>query len=185
MKYKKIFFIILVIFTITIIGNIMLNKSSKGDIKVNIKSESGEIGVQVEKEEITVHIKGAVKSSGVVTLMKGLRVADALKMVGGTLEDADLDAVNLAAVLKDGQAVYIPHKGEKANNNEVTSGKININNANKEELIQLPGIGETIAEEIIKYRNENGYFASIEEITDVKRIGNKTFEKLKDLITIQ
>jgi competence protein ComEA len=168
----------------------MINRE-KGEIEVNLKDEAGNISAKIEKEkvndlgEIKVHVKGAVYNPGLVTLDEGMRVSDAIEKAGGARADADLEAINLASILKDGQAVYIPMIGEEKVNYESDTGKININSASKEKLMELPGIGDSIAEEIISYREKNGYFTDIEEIKNVKRIGDKTYDKLKDLISIQ
>lgn len=151
----------------------------------------------VEKEMIIVHVAGAVVEPGVYYLEKGSRVFQAIEKAGGPLEEADLERINLAQPLMDGQQVYIPAflpAGEEAQlAGAVTfrseaylnqSRKININTASKAELETLPGIGAVKAQNIIKYREEHGYFQRIEDITRVNGIGEKTFENIKDLITV-
>ena len=165
-------------------------------------------GINTEnKEEITietenkiyVHVVGEVKNPGVYEMSLGDRVFHAIEKAGGATEDADLDSINLAEKLKDGEKIIVYSK-EMLNSNVDVSEKtasenqkmyfksqsnlININTASREELETLPGIGEVLAQRIIDYRRTNGYFKSIEEIKEVSGIGEKKFEAIKDLITV-
>ena len=131
---------------------------------------------------------------------EGSRVVDAIKKAGGETKAADLSQVNLAYVLQDGQKIYIPNKNEKIsayiseNNGEnvkednITTKKegtkVNINTASLEELDQLPGIGSAIAQRIIDYRSEHGEFKKVEDIQEVKGIGDAKFNEIKDDITV-
>ena len=141
-----------------------------------------------------------VKTEGDVYLEEGSRVVDAIKKAGGDTQEADLSQVNLAYVLQDGQKIYIPNKNEKISaytsenmgdnieqNNTTTKkegAKVNINTAGVEELDQLPGIGPAIAQRIIDYRNEHGEFKKVEDIQEVKGIGDAKFSEIKDSITV-
>ena len=140
---------------------------------------------------IQVHVLGEVVNPGVYTLPAGSRVADALKAAGGGKPDSSLYRLNLAALLVDGQRVYVPSNAElidqetdSADENTNLSGKININTASINQLISLPGIGMMKAGEIILYRNDHGDFQTLEALMDVPGIGPGTFEDLKDKITI-
>ncbi len=144
---------------------------------------------------IIVHLDGAVKHPGLFTLAPGARLKDALEAAGGLLPEADTQKINLAAPLQDGEKIYIPALAPQTspvfeqNLAPVTSTgsvpeRININTASQAELETLPGIGAVIAQRIIAYRTEHGPFQSIEEIQNVPGIGPKTFEKIKDLITV-
>jgi len=144
---------------------------------------------------IVVHVAGEVKIPGVYKLRDGARVVDAINMAGGPLPSADLDKLNLADYLKDGSKINVPSKEQFLNsisstNEELktsvgvpTNDKININTASKEQLETLPGIGPTLAQRIIDYRNEHGLFTSYDDLLNVKGIGEKKLEKLKDKIT--
>lgn len=146
-----------------------------------------------ESKSIYVHICGAVKEPGVYELSAGDRADAAVKAAGGFLKDADEKAINLAEILSDGMQIYVPAmdedygvsgsslQGAKSAGN---FGLINLNSASMEELMTLSGIGESKALAIIQYREENGRFASIEEIKNVKGIGDGIFEQIKESITI-
>nr|WP_165983347.1 helix-hairpin-helix domain-containing protein [Macrococcus goetzii] len=147
--------------------------------------------------ELKVDIKGAVKFSGVYPA-KSNQVVNDIVNLAVPLKNADLDAVNLAAPVKDAMVVYVPFKGEVKqdkftmyqqsgthDSNDLNDKKvININTSEQSALEEIPGIGPKKAQEIIQYRETNGGFKSIEEIKEIKGIGDKTFENLKDYISI-
>jgi competence protein ComEA len=144
---------------------------------------------------IQVYISGAVVHPDVYSVSSGAIVRDALALAGGPASDADLNTINLAKTLHDGDQVYVPHVGEvpppavsAEENSEspssVPSGPININTATQAELETLPGIGPALASRIIDYREANGPFATIEAIQNVSGIGPATFENIKDLIMV-
>ena len=151
-----------------------------------------------EDKMITIYISGQVKNPGVVTLENNKRLIDAIEILGGTTEDADLNRINMALRIEDEGHYIIPKIGEEISDNmlnnqnnklyngknEDTENKININSSSIKELEELPGIGEATANKIFKYREENGEFKSIEEIKNVNGIGDKKYEGIKDLISI-
>lgn len=155
--------------------------------------------VKDDSSPVKVHVAGAVNLPGVYELDDGDRVADALTAAGGPLPEAALDSVNLAAVLIDGEQIYVPAVGQgqpaaagaPAGGVSVGSSAgaggnrpININNATVDQLEQLDGVGEKTAEKIIAYREEHGGFASTEEIMEVPGIGPAKFEGIKDDISV-
>ena len=143
-------------------------------------------------------ITGEVKKEGVIHLNKGDRIIDAIKKAGGETKQADLSQVNLAYELQDGQKIYIPNKNEKiseyivggngnTNINSINSKeetKVNINTANQSELDSLPGIGPATAQKIIEYRNQNGNFKKIEDLQNVKGIGQAKYEEIRNNIEV-
>ena len=140
---------------------------------------------------ITVYVTGEVKKPGLVTLTEGQRVADAVNAVGGVIETADIDRVNMAAFLEDGMQVRVPERigrdaahPQNAPIGKNKEGQINLNTASEKELQELPGIGPAMSARIIEYRETNGAFQNIEDIKKVRGIGNAKFEKLKDKVTI-
>lgn len=159
------------------------------------------------KAPIAVHVIGAVPRPGLYEFAEGARVQDAIDAAGGLLSTANVNAINLAALLGDGQQLSVPYLsgqepvGEAStlelpgsfDNNDSASEEssisadgelININTATLEELDGLPGVGPTIAQRIIDYRTENGAFSTIDEIMDVSGVGPATFDEIKDLITV-
>lgn len=163
-------------------------ESSRGD---------GPLSDGSEIQEVVVDVTGAVVSPTVARLPAGSRVDDAVLAAGGYAEDADLSAINRAALLVDGQKVHVPRVGETSAaegggysfGQDVSaasdgSGLVNINTADASALDALPGVGPATAEAIIKDREENGPFASIEDIMRVSGIGEKKFENLKDAICV-
>ena len=156
------------------------------------------------KGEILIHITGAVKEEGVVRLKEGARVIDAIEESGGLLEGANLNKVNLAYPLSDGQKLYIPSDLDEETEEiiiddvgeEIISGgdesieksnskKVNINTATQTELETLPGIGTSTAYNILQYRKENGLFNQVEDIKNVSGIGDAKFNQIKEFICVK
>lgn len=141
-----------------------------------------------EDEVICVYVCGAVTQPGVVELPSGSRADDAVRMAGGMTQEADCDYVNLAQLLTDGEKLYIPSVREamelEQRMEEEADGLVNINTAGADKLCTLPGIGESRARDIISYREQNGSFASIEDIMKVPGIKAAAFEKIKEKITV-
>lgn len=137
-----------------------------------------------DTEYIFVYVCGAVNCEGVYELPSGSRVYQAIEVAGGFREDADKSNVNQAEVLEDEERIYVPIVGEEISSVSEEDGKVNINKASKEELMTLPGVGESRAESIIQYREDVGAFQNIEDIMQVSGIKEGLFEKIKDLITV-
>ncbi|WP_284036062.1 helix-hairpin-helix domain-containing protein [Neobacillus sp. 114] len=146
---------------------------------------------------IMVDVKGQVKQPGVYKASEGERVIDVVSRAGGVTEQAEQGQVNFAERVKDEMVIYIPAKGEgavvlpEASGNGVmvsggtgqNEGKINLNKADVNELQNLPGIGPAKAAAIIDYRETSGPFKQAEDLKNVSGIGEKTYEKIKDLVT--
>lgn len=131
-----------------------------------------------------VHICGEVKVPGVYAMPEGSRLVDVVNAAGGLLPEADVSTVNLAGEAEDGMQVWIPAKAKPERETD-TDGRIDINRAAREELCSLPGIGERKAEDIIRYREQNGAFESIEEIMKVTGIKQGLYEKIKEKICVR
>lgn len=136
------------------------------------------------------HVVGPVNSPGVYTLPPGSRVQDALQAAGGPTADADLERLNLAAVVQDQDQIIVPRRtmgltpGSSPSVRGSSIDLVNVNTADSETLQTLPGIGPVLAGRIIDYRNAHGPFDTVESLMEVKGIGAATLEKLRLLITL-
>ena len=166
------------------------------------QSESSGFSVEHEQTEQTpaendskifVHVAGEVAKPGMVELEADERVAAAIEKAGGATENAQLDSINLAKKCEDGEQISVPSKvSDETNSNqpaETTSatsnnGKVNINTADAAGLQQISGIGPSKAQKIIAYREQNGKFKSVEDLTNVSGIGEKTLASIKDQICV-
>lgn len=154
---------------------------------------------QVETEEsstVFVHVTGAVEQPGLCEVAAGSRVADAVQAAGGFSEQAVTDSVNLARVVQDGEQIHVASVEEATQAAQVPTaategaasapgaGLVNINRASEDELVSLPGIGESIAARIVSDRQANGPYQTIEDLKRVSGVGDKKFEAIRDLICI-
>ncbi len=162
------------------------------------KGESSDSQTEVHSEKestIFIQVAGAVKNPGVYELKQQARVFEAIDAAGGLKRKADGDSLNLASVLSDGEKIYVNRRGHKDKEGaakeedgtmvqtESLAG-VNINTADMGTLQTLSGIGEVKAKAIISYREKNGGFKSIDELKQVDGIGETTFQRLKDEITV-
>ncbi|MDO4903782.1 MAG: helix-hairpin-helix domain-containing protein [Limosilactobacillus sp.] len=162
-------------------------------------TDSGTQGTSTSRHgKICVDVKGSVAHPGIYYFKQGSRVQEALSAAGGALPNAEMKAVNLAKELADQQVVYIPAVGEQVNTDLTsqnatgnsqgsdTAGKstVNINNATKEQLTQVTGIGDKKADLIIAYRQEHGQFKSVDDLTQITGFGDKTVAKIKDQLSV-
>ena len=142
-----------------------------------------------------VDISGAVVNPGVYEVDSQTRLFQVIEMAGGLTENADVDSLNRAEIVCDGQKIIVGILGEpsaaasdstgsQSAQSGITNGKVNLNLAGSATLQTIPGIGPSKAERIIDYRNTNGRFRKIEDIMNITGIGEKTFESIKDYITV-
>lgn len=167
---------------------------SQEDLSAEESIENAEVDEEITiSETIYVYVCGAVETPGVYELKADARVYNAIACAGGLKEDADPDYINQAKLLSDGEQIYIPTQEEVAQggiseqiakSSGDTEGKIDINIATKEELMTLNGIGESRAENILRYRQEQGGFQCIEDLMNVEGIKEGIFQKIKDSITV-
>lgn len=202
-----IIIIAVIIFIVLNIGKVTeFNKEEKENTTINasIEESKNDIEEKENKEEtkemgtgIFVHIDGWIQNPGVYEIKENDRVNTIIEKAGGLKEGASIKSINLAARLSDGDKIYIPNREEekqieitevKGNNTgtvKITkNNKININKASISELKQITGIGESTANKIIDYRDNVGKFKKIEDIKEVKGIGDSKYESIKDKITI-
>ena len=147
--------------------------------------------VEEQVNHYIVDVKGQVNFPGVYEVEEHLRVHDVIQLAGGFLEMANETAINLAQKISDEMVIYVPHLDEEINNTSTDAWspsqdekKVSLNQATTGELETLPGIGPSKAAAIIKYREEVGAFQSIDELTNVSGIGEKTLEKLRDSLDL-
>ena len=144
---------------------------------------------------VVVHAAGAVQAPGVYRLDPGSRAADLVAAAGGATPDADLQRLNLAAPVADGERVYVPRVGEVAPppvagagggtaSGEGGDAPVDLNTATAEELEELPGVGPAIAAAIVDERERRGRFATVDDLLDVRGIGEARLEQLRDLVTV-
>lgn len=185
----KIVIAVVVVIIATTVGIYMYKQTQENTVSYYGNEEQSE---ETHISQITVHITGAINNPGVIILEEGARIVDALEAAGGETEEADVNRLNLAYVLEDGEKLYIPSKNEEEqeyitqgkDNMSEGQSKININSAQIEELITLPGVGEATANKIIEYRKENGKFQKIEDLKNVPGIGDSKYENIKTMIRV-
>lgn len=163
-----------------------------------IQTETSEVPQTEEKDSTKetgscfVYVCGAVVNPGVYELPENSRVYEAVAMAGGMTEDAGTEAVNQAEIVTDGQMLRIPTIAEvlavqedaSGDSGATDDGLLNINQAEVADFMTLPGIGQSKAEALVKYREEHGKFSSIEEIMNVDGIKEGVFNKIKDSIKV-
>ncbi len=153
------------------------------------EADAGAAGAAAPEEDLVVHVGGEVSDPGLYTLPSGSRVADAVEEAGGALPDADLDLLNLARPLVDGEQVLVgvpapAGAGVPGSGPQGAGGLVDINRADRALLETLPGVGAVIADNIVSYREEHGPFRSVDDLVNVDRIGDKTLADLQPHVTV-
>lgn len=193
---------IVILITLLVSIYLMVNKEPRVDTTMweeTSLTTTAEVATDATKERaetmIYVDIKGAVKVPGIYQLKNQQRIWDALALAGGVSEEADTTQVNYAQKVKDQMIIYVPKKGESVAQSLETlqesapaqqnqEEKINLNTATEAELQTISGIGAKKAQEIIRFRDEQGPFKTVEELKNVPGIGEKTVDRLKDMLTV-
>ncbi len=148
-----------------------------------------------KSSQLIVDVKGAVYKPGIYELNSPARAYQAIQKAGGARDIADLNRVNLAEEIKDGMVIYVPKKGEEITSigqapainigsSQNSDQKVNINKATLQELEELEGLGPAKAKAIIKYREEHGPFRTVDDLTGVPGIGEKTLNRFREQITV-
>lgn len=172
-------------------------KEAASDDETSTDSKTGS-GDSLAKDEMTskifVQVAGAVNTPGVYEFKPDSRIYEAIEAAGGLTEDASDAELNQAAVMEDGQKIYVYRIGERESlegstessgaPDAASSGLVNINTASAEELTGLSGIGPSKADAIIAYRTDNGAFTKAEDLMNVDGIGEGTYSRIKDQITV-
>ena len=194
---KTLIKVLSVVLILLVAAGLRIYDESKADITIESADETAELEYSeesiVQTQTLFVDIGGAVRNPGVYEVSEDTRLFQVIEMAGGLSDDADTDNVNRASFVTDGQKIIIPVKGSENTGGIITgpaavstsadNGLININTATADELKSLSGVGDAIAERIIEYRSSKA-FKSKEDIMSVDGIGSKTYEKIKDRITV-
>lgn len=170
-------------------------ESAAPETEVVLRENSTDTETPAEQEavpECCVYICGAVAQPGVYILPEGSRIYEVVELAGGFLPEAEPSAVNQAELICDGQMIWIPTVEEAAtgvsgnvvDDSSQDDGRVNINTASVEELMTLPGIGQSKAESIVAYRTEHGSFGSAEELMNVEGIKEGVFNRVKDCVRV-
>ena len=206
-KKQKIIIIGVATFMVLFIGFYIINKTNNSEY-IELETQENKLiedntsisEEPSEKEEkIIIHVTGAVKKQGIVEVENGARISDVIDATGGITNEADLNKINLAYEVEDGQKIYVPNINDGTNTESITkeagenileennskANKVNINTASQAELETLSGIGPSTALKIINYREENGDFKKIDDIKNVPGIGESKFESLKENICVK
>ncbi|MDM5359796.1 helix-hairpin-helix domain-containing protein [Peribacillus sp. ACCC06369] len=169
--------------------------TAKGD-----EIEQSENEAETEQVIIKVDVKGAVQAPGLFTAQAGDRVIDLISAAGSFTDKADKDKVNFAQIVEDQMVIYVPEIGEEDKGNledisvvssgnaaskGTSEGRVNLNTATQEDLETLTGIGPSKAIAILEYRETVGKFKQVDDLKKVSGIGDKTFEKLQESISVQ
>lgn len=156
-----------------------MNGGNSGGISIIDKTTAN-------KSTITIGISGEISRSGNYVLSEGATMSDLIEAAGGVNTSADERCYFFEATLKENETYYIPSKystSDACGNNVLD--KVNINSADESSLLEISGVGSTIAKNIVNYRNDNGDFQTLEELKEVDGIGNATFSKMKNEIILK
>ncbi len=167
-----------------------------GEHAMKTEDEKAPVPNETTKDEkapvdVVIDVKGEVMSPGVYTMKSNERVLDAIKIAGGMTSEASTTTINLAELLHDSMVIYVPSIHEEqvnetiGPNTEKDKEKVLLNQATAQELETVPGIGPSKAAAIIQYREENGKFATVDDLTNVPGIGDKTLENIRDYFIVK
>lgn len=178
--------VIILIAAVLIFGGNGEKQKIPGKTPPQAPDETGQIREEPPRAKMYVDVSGKVKNPGVYEIKEGTRLFEVIEMAGGLLDDADVNGFNQAEIIRDEDKIVIPSEtgGDEASTNMIRGGKVDINMADSEALKSIPGIGPSMADRIIKYREENGRFRKKEDLKNVSGIGDKVYEKLKDMVTV-
>ena len=155
---------------------------SAGAPESHVTDVAADVTVEQRSATIFVHVAGRVLTPGIYELPVDSRVFDAIAAAGGLTDNADGTSVNLARTVEDGEQIVVTEAGQTGVG--VTGGKLNINRATVTDFDRLPRIGPTLAERIVAYREDNGPFATLDELGNVPGIGELTLAGFRDQITL-
>jgi competence protein ComEA len=187
-RYRGVVFFVLIVLALAALILFQSLRTSPRSIELSTSTPLPTPEMTPTARPLRVYVSGAVRYPDVYALPPDSIVKDAMMAAGGPADDADLNRINLAASVADGQQVYVPRLGEESppvqppSGQSSSGGMVNINTADAADLESLPGIGPTLAQRILDYRQAHGPFAQIQELMEVSGIGPATFEGIRDLI---
>jgi competence protein ComEA len=172
-------------------GRLLLRPGASASMRVPPPvMPTGTVAATASAKAVVVDVVGAVRRPGLYRLTEGARVADALARAGGATARAQLDLVNLAAPISDGEQIVVPRRGAappaagapSGGATGLPAGPVHLNTATLEQLDALPGVGPVTAQKILDYRQEHGAFGSVDELDAIPGIGPARLEQLRDLV---
>ena len=185
--------VLVIIGTVFFVQTMQPNQPEAIVVQTNTAEKPEDSFAQPEtiKNELVVHVAGAVQNPGVYTLQDGSRVEDAITRAQ-LLSQSDADALNRAALLSDGQKIVVPFAGEAQTSHPLTESeggtmpndKVNLNHATLAQLMTLPGIGEVKAQAIMQYRQEHNGFQTIDQLLQVNGIGSAIYSQIAHLVCV-
>jgi competence protein ComEA len=190
-RYRGIFLFGFIVLALAAIVLFQALRPSPQPILLSTSTSPPSPAVTPTPRPLRVYVSGAVARPDVYTLPPDSIVKDAISAAGGPAGDADLDRINLALSLADGQQVHVPRVGDdnapvqSSPDGRASGVKININTADAAALELLQGIGPALAQRIVDYRQAHGPFVRIENIMEVSGIGQATFDKIRELIATE
>lgn len=188
-RYRGILFFGLVLLVLAAVLLFQALKPAPQPIQISTATPSPSPEITATPQPLRVYVSGAVQQPDVYALSPGSIVKDAVLAAGGPAGDADLDRINLASPLADGQQIYVPRLGEEdvpvqpPSRLPASAGLVNINTADAAALETLPGIGPALAQRILDFRQASGRFEQIEDLMEVSGIGPGIFDQIRELIT--
>jgi competence protein ComEA len=189
-RHRNIFFFVVAAALVGAVAYGLTHQPSRVVLSISPPKQTLTPSTTATASPVRCHVVGAVHAPGIYTLPPGACINDVLHVAGGPTTDADLESVNLAAEIQDHQQVIIPRLSRMidltapATKHKTVDGLVNINDADSGVLQTLPGIGPVLADRIIEYRLRHGPFTSVDELIEVKGIGEMTLEKLRAAVTV-
>jgi competence protein ComEA len=176
-----------VLVVVLVLGGRLLSKPDHASVPPPVRLAAAPARTTVASQ-LFVHVVGAVRRPGLYRLADGSRVADALRRAGGSTRKAQLELVNLAARVADGEQVVVPRRGSGVIGGgsaapPAHSGPVHLNTATLEQLDSLPGVGPVTAQKILDYRAEHGGFRSVDDLDAIPGIGPARIEQLRDVVS--
>jgi competence protein ComEA len=193
MQKKERFLLLVLLVGVLLAGSVYLYGGKPQPSAVSAQDGQKTVAVNTPRAaqnvegSIKVHVKGEVNHPGVYQLPADSRVSDGIDAAGGANPSGEVNKLNLAAQLKDGQELVVPSNKavDEAKKTEAGSGKLNLNAATAEELDKLPGIGSTRAQAIVEYRETQGRFLEIDDLKKVPGFGQKLVDQIREKVMVQ